>query len=100
MDESTLQTPSKGLDTMLGPDSSADASSAAEDSLLGHPLLQRGSLGRSSGSEEAPSESETPEQVQAQLSELRQLNDMFESYESALRGSLAQISVSASRYAR
>lgn len=92
-DESTLE-------MSLG-DTTSNISSLhkGDDSLLGSALL-------GSGSDTAPSlrhlsesltrsseECETPEQVQAQLLILRQLNEVFEAYEKTLSSSLEEMNV-------
>lgn len=92
-DESTLE-------MSLG-DTTSNISSLhkGDDSLLGSALL-------GSGSDPAPSlrhlsesltrsseECETPEQVQAQLHVLRQLNEVFETYEKTLSSSLEEMNV-------
>lgn len=92
-DESTLE-------MSLG-DTTSNISSLhkGDDSLLGSALL-------GSGSDPAPSlrhlsesltrsseECETPEQVQAQLRLLRQLNEVFETYEKTLSSSLEEMNV-------
>lgn len=92
-DESTL-------DVSLG-DTTSNISSLhkGDDSLLGSALLGSGndtahSLRHLSESLPRPSEEcEPPEQVQAQIHMLRQLNEVFETYENTLSSSLEEMNV-------
>jgi len=95
-----MMTDESTLEMSLG-DTTSNISSLhkGDDSLLGSALL-------GSGSDPAPSlrhlsesvtrsaeECETPEQVQAQLHILRQLNEVFEAYEKTLSSSLEEMNV-------
>lgn len=92
-DESTL-------DVSLG-DTTSNLSSLqkGDDSLLGSALLGSGNdtaqnLQHLTESLPRPSEvCETPEQVQAQIHMLFQLNEMFETYENTLSSSLEEMNV-------
>lgn len=87
-DDSVLRTPAKddsGLDSLIA----ASTSLRVTDDSLADAL--HGELDEP----EAPGPPESEEQVNAQLHELRQLNTLFESYEAALQGSVAQVDVRA-----
>ncbi|PWN46728.1 hypothetical protein IE53DRAFT_11310 [Violaceomyces palustris] len=62
--------------------------------ILGHSGPTKGQLPETPTSDAAP---ESREQMQRQLAELRKMNDMFEAYESMLRGSANQIETFAQR---
>lgn len=85
-DDSVLRTPGKddsGLDSLIEASTSLHVTDdSLADVLQGEP-----------DEPEAPGPAESEEQVNAQLLELRQLNTLFESYEAALQGSVAQVYV-------
>ena len=97
-DDSVLRTPAKGMLDDSGLDSLIETSTSlriADDSLADV-------LKGAPEEPEAPGPAESAEQVNAQLHELRQLNTLFESYEVALSGGIAQVEVrtSANRTSR
>lgn len=99
------RTPTRSLGEVSGTDASMDMGTSnmsmlrgTSDSLLGTTLLgqdtpagaQRSDAARGDA---APQDTESEEQVQAQLEDLRRLNAMFSSYEEALAGSISQMDV-------
>jgi len=68
-----------------------------DDSLLNSVLLRKEPTNAPQEGPTPPtsSESESPERIQLQLEQLRQLNHMFESYERVLQSSLTQTKVGA-----